>query len=314
MGTPATGVQITTWDRSHAPALTALVAAAMPAEQLSEDELLAVCWDDPGPDPQVGEAGVVLANADGLGAAVGVVRAWGEPSALHKIAFVKLLVVHPDARRAGRGHELLAAVESWAWEQGASELQLAGSAPFYLWPGVDATATEMLCLAEARGYRSFASAINMALPTSFRAEVPEGTTTRRVISDHDVRLVRELIDAHWPQWWPETARAIEHGCCHAVFIAPADADGAATAPERAVGFGCHSVNRAGWLGPMGTDPDRRAAGVGQALLGQISRDLMIAEFTHTEISWVGPVRFYAKSGATVSRVFQGFRLRRPDLR
>jgi len=311
---------ITTWDRAHAGELAALVAAALPEEELSEDELLAVCWDDPGPDGVDArpDDGVVLALADGTGAAVGVLRSWGDPTAPHKIGYVKLLVVHPEARRAGRGHALLDAVERWAWEHGASELQLSGSAPFYLWPGVDATATEMLCLAEARGYRPFSSDVNMALPTTFRAEAPAGTTVRRVIDDADVALVRALVETHWPEWWPETARAIEHGCCHGVFVAASDGGAAGGAgggtgdgSERAIGFGCHSVNRAGWLGPMGTDPDARAGGVGQALLGQICRDLMIADFTHTEISWVGPVRFYAKSGATVSRVFRGYRLRRP---
>jgi hypothetical protein len=63
---------------------------------------------------------------------------------------------------------------------------------------------------------------------------------------------------------------------------------------------------------MGTDPARRTAGVGHALLGQVCRDLMIAEFSHTEISWGGPIRFYAKAGARVSRVFRQYRLRRPS--
>lgn len=302
-------LSIGVWDRSQAAALTALVAAALPDEDLSEDELLAVCWDDPAADAPAGEVGVVLATDDGAGAVAAVVRAWGVAPDVHKVAFVKLVAVHPDARRHGRGHALLAAAETWAWEQGATELQLCGSAPFYLWPGVDATATEMLCLAEARGYRSFSSDVNMSLPTTFRADPPAGATVRRVITEEDVHRVHALVDASWPNWWAETARAIEHGCCHAVFVAEPDSSGAPG--ERAIGFGCHSVNRAGWLGPMGTDPDRRAQGVGQALLGQISRDLMIAEFAHTEISWVGPVRFYAKSGATVSRVFRGYRLRRP---
>jgi hypothetical protein len=44
----------------------------------------------------------------------------------------------------------------------------------------------------------------------------------------------------------------------------------------------------------------------------VCRDLQIAEFDATEISWVGPARFYAKKGATISRVFRRFRLRRPD--
>jgi hypothetical protein len=62
---------------------------------------------------------------------------------------------------------------------------------------------------------------------------------------------------------------------------------------------------------MGTDPGLRQGGVGSALLGQVCRDLQVAEYDTTEICWVGPVRFYAKNGATVSRVFRQYRLRRP---
>lgn len=306
------------WGSDRAADLTALVAAALPDEQLSLDELLAVCWEDPGPD-RPDEVGAVLATPAGDGAVAVVIRSIGAPPDAARIAFVKLLVVHPDVRRRGTGHALLDAAEQWAWAQGATELHLAGSAPFYLWPGVDATATEMLCLAEARGYRLVGNDINMALPTGYRAPTPEGVTLRRVVDDVDLSLVDHLLEAHWPEWIPETHRAIEQGCCIAAFVPDPGGDGPLRTadpgpddvPERVIGFACHSVNRSGWLGPMGTDPDRRAAGVGHALLGQVCRDLMIAEFTHTEISWVGPIRFYAKAGATVSRVFRRYRKTRP---
>jgi len=68
--------------------------------------------------------------------------------------------------------------------------------------------------------------------------------------------------------------------------------------------GCHSVSRAGWVGPMATDPAWRGRGVGSAALGAICADLMAAGATSAEICWVGPVRFYAAAGATVSRAFR----------
>ncbi len=286
----------------------------------------------------------MLATPDGSGAIAAVIRSWGEPPDELRIAYIKVIAVHPDARRAGLGHELMAAAEEWAWAHGATEMHLSGSAPFYLWPGVDATATEMLCLAEARGYTPTGSDVNMALTTTFRGADPEGVTIRRVVTDEDVARLDELLVREWPEWIAETHRAIEHGCCHAAWRrvtdggdGSGDGDGSgngngghagdvdgidagdAVQPvrgddadrEEVIGFACHSVNRAGWLGPMGTDPDRRATGVGSALLGQVCRDLMIAEYPHTEISWVGPVRFYAKNGATVSRVFRQYRKRRP---
>jgi GNAT superfamily N-acetyltransferase len=292
------------WGSERAPDLAALVAAAMPEEELSLDELLAVAWDDPEPDSR--DVGVVLGTVDGRGAVSVVVRAFGdeEDAGVVRLGFVKLIAVHPEARRAGLGHALMDAAEQWAWTHGAIELHLSGAAPFYFWPGVDATALEMTCLAESRGFERTGSDINMAIPTDFRAEPPDGVDVRRVVSDADVAAVRALVARVWPEWVAEMERAVEHGCCHGAFSMSADG-------ERAIGFACHSVCRAGWIGPMGTDPVVRAGGVGSALLGQLCRDLMIAEYPHAEICWVGPVRFYAKNGATVSRVFRQHKKRRP---
>jgi hypothetical protein len=145
---------------------------------------------------------------------------------------------------------------------------------------------------------------------------------RRVIDDADASSVQRLVTRLWPYWWAESARAIEHGCCHAAFsgagsaevedAAGARAGGAgAGAGGTAIGFVCHSVSRAGWLGPMGTDPAGRRGGIGQALLSAVCRDLMIAEMPTAEICWAGPLRFYAKSGATVSRMFRLYRKAKP---
>ena len=74
------------------------------------------------------------------------------------------------------------------------------------------------------------------------------------------------------------------------------------------GFGCHSVNRLGWLGPMGTDPVQRHGGIGTALLSAIATDLQAAGLSTVEVAWVGPVGFYANAaGATVSRTFRSLR-------
>jgi hypothetical protein len=74
-----------------------------------------------------------------------------------------------------------------------------------------------------------------------------------------------------------------------------------------VGFACHSVNRAGWIGPMATDPRWGRGGIGASLLSALCQDLMIAGRRDAEIAWVGPVGFYAKTaGAAVSRVFRSY--------
>jgi len=69
------------------------------------------------------------------------------------------------------------------------------------------------------------------------------------------------------------ARALDHGTCHVAVAGPEDVEEEGTV----LGIGCHSVTRAGWIGPLVVVPGARRRGVGAALLGQICRDLMIAE-------------------------------------
>ena len=78
--------------------------------------------------------------------------------------------------------------------------------------------------------------------------------------------------------------AVEHGTA----FAARDADGAT------IGFGCHSCNRAGWIGPMATDPDAQHGGVGSAVLGAVCADLDARGHATGEIAWVSNLRFYGK--------------------
>lgn len=272
------------WGSDRSSDLAALLDDALPDEGLTDDELLACCWDDPG---------VVLAPPDGSGAISAVVRTWGD----RRIGFVRLLAVHPGARRSGVGTALVHAAEAWLAEQGASEVRWGGSAPFYLWPGVDVRATAALCLAESTRYRADGAELNLSCPTTFRATPPEAVDVRRALADDDAGALLDLARRSWPHWRAELDRGIEQG----------GAFGAFTDEGEACGFACHSVNRAGWVGPMATDPGAQHGGIGSALLGALCRDLMVAGRRDAEIAWVGPVSFYAKTaGASVSRVFRTF--------
>jgi GNAT superfamily N-acetyltransferase len=215
---------------------------------------------------------------------------------------VKLLAVEPAAQAYGHGHRLLAAAHEWAWQAGAGEMRAGDAAPFYLWPGIDVRMTRTLCLFESAGYWPTGASLNMSCTTTHRAPPPRGVAIHRVVSDAEAAAILAFVGRIWPNWVAETERGIEHGSCHAA----ADADGTI------VGFACHSVNRAGWVGPMGTDPTAQHHGVGSALLGELCKDLMVAGLTDAEIAWVGPVGFYAKAaGASVSRAFRTVVLRRP---
>jgi GNAT superfamily N-acetyltransferase len=283
---------IVAWEAERVTDLLALVDAAMPDERLSVDELLGACWED--------ETVVLGIGAPGApsGAVSVVLRHFGEVA----VGFLVLVVVDPDHQRRGLGRTLLAAAEEWTWAHGAKELHASGSAPYYLWPGVDVRATPMLCLLEAAGYDETGAALDMEVPASYRHPVPEGFDLRRALDDADALATIELVGREWPNWVGETRRAVEQGTCLTAFDA---------ASGEAVGFACHSVNRAGWFGPTGTAPPARHRGVGLALLGAVCEDLMVAGYDQVEICWIGPVGFYAAAGGRVSRVYRTARRRRP---
>jgi mycothiol synthase len=270
------------WERDRAAALTALVGECLPGEDLSEDELVACCWDDPG---------VVLANEDGSAAVAAVARG--------ATGFIKILVVSPHVRRMGQARSLLAAAEAWAVDAGCTAMVPGPSAPFYLWPGVDVRWTAALSLFEAAGYVPVGAEVNMSCPTSHRADPPPGVEVVRVLEDVDAAAVVAFCDRAFPHWVAELERGIEHAAC----LIARQSDG-----DAVLGFCCHSVNRAGWIGPMATDPDLQRGGVGSALLSAACRDLRAAGHPDAEVAWVGPVGFYAKAaGASVSRVFRTLR-------
>jgi GNAT superfamily N-acetyltransferase len=274
------------WTSARAPELAALVADALPGEGLSVDDLLGVCWDDPG---------LVLSAGDGAAACAAVVRRVGDWTG----GFVRLLVVHPGARRQGLGRALVVEAEDWLRSEGATQVRFGGSAPFYLWPGIDTAWTAGLCLAEACGYRTEGAELDLSCPTTMRVRPPEGVDVRRLSDDADIAAMAAWCDASWPHWNAELARACEQSTAIGVF----GADG------EALGFACHSVNRAGWVGPMATRPRRSAGahvpGTGAALLSVVCRDLMAAGYSDAHIAWVSNVSFYARAaGATVSRVYR----------
>ena len=258
--------------------LTALCAAALPEERLSVADVEACCF---GPDTEVlGDEGA---------AAVVTVRSSADVAG----AWLLLVAVHPDEQRRGRGRALVETVVAHARERGASELHLANCAPRYVWPGVDFAFIAALAMFEACGFEPYGAECNMAIPTSFRAPPPAGVTTEQEEGEGALDLARR----RYPFWVDETERAIALGSC---FAARADGE--------TVGFACHSPNRAGWIGPMATDPDRQRGGVGRALLAAACADLERRGHRSAEIAWVGPVGFYAKCGATVSRVFRTAKL------
>ncbi|HEX6313159.1 MAG TPA: GNAT family N-acetyltransferase [Acidimicrobiia bacterium] len=261
-----------------AAGLAELCAAALPAEGLTAADVETCCF---GPDTTV--------LGDDHAAAVVTVRTSDEITG----AWLLLVAVHPEHRRRGRGRALVEEAVTHARSRGAIELHLGNCGPRYVWPGVDYRFTAALALFESCGFVPYGAECNMAIATSFRAAAPAGVTVERETGEGAVDLARR----RYPGWVDETERATAAGGCFA-----------ARAGGETLGFACHSANRAGWIGPMATDPDRRRGGVGSATLAAACADLGARGHSHGDIAWVGPIGFYAKCGATVSRVFRTARL------
>ncbi|MFC4586042.1 GNAT family N-acetyltransferase [Sphaerisporangium corydalis] len=103
-----------------------------------------------------------------------------------------------------------------------------------------------------------------------------------------------FVREHWNEAWAwEVAQAT--GCHYA------------TRGQEILGFAAWGA-RPRWFGPMGTASAARGLGVGKVLLRRCLEEQAAAGQRSTQISWVGPVGFYAKAvGARVERVFWLYR-------
>jgi GNAT superfamily N-acetyltransferase len=254
------------WGPERIDALVDRLAAAMPVEDLTADEVFTACYDQPG---------VVFALDDGV-----VAAGFGRAVDGEVVASVRLLAASSEPAI----ESLLEAVEGWARNRGASRLEIGGALPFPLWPGVEA-GSSVLDVVGRRNYVDHGSFVAHAVPTTFRAEPPVEVDVRRAVRDEDVVAVVIAAAANWPWWSDEIARALEHSTCHmATVISP-------EAGEQVVGIGCHSITRATWVGPLAVIGPHRRRGVGHALLGQVCRDLMIADFPQAEVHGSASVAF-----------------------
>ncbi|MGH9025261.1 MAG: GNAT family N-acetyltransferase [Acidimicrobiia bacterium] len=259
--------------------LATLCAAALPHEGLTIDDVATCCF---GPGSEV--------LGDDRGAVVLTVKRFGE----HARAGIVLLAVRPDAQGRGLGRALVDTAAERARVQGAADLHLGTALPRYVWPGVDFAFTGALALFEATGFEPYGAEFNMAIDTGFRQAPPAGVDIVRESEEGAADLAR----AEFPHWEDEVVRAVARGTC---FVARVN--------DATLGFGCHSVNRRGWIGPMATDPNHRYGGMGYVLLGAVCADLADGGTATADIAWVGPAGFYARAGAHVSRVFRTARRR-----
>ncbi|WP_308250022.1 GNAT family N-acetyltransferase [Sphaerisporangium fuscum] len=261
------------------------------------------------------------------------------------VGCVDLLAVDPHAQGQGIGRALVTAAEEWLRERGVREARLAGNPPCYAWPGIDVRYTAAACLAESLGYERYRTAFNMTVdltgylpsgaepvwdiaggtgvtggvevgfgfaagvpPTGEGPEVPAGAVSyeqelaslasagvavRTALPDEREAVV-EFAREHWNDNWAwEVSQAT--GCHYAV------------RGGEILGFASWG-SRPCWFGPMGTAEAARGLGVGRVLLRRCLQEQAATGQRSTQIGWVDPWRFYARTvGARVERVFWLYR-------
>ena len=217
---------------------------------------------------------------------------------------VRLLAVHPAARREGLGSWLLRACESEVFARAARRIRTLDEPGNYLAPGIDAANVETISWLERRGYVRRDEHVNLIVDVRRNPRVTEtraaeladraraaGYELRRARRDEAEVLSAQVSIGFGGAWPFEIERALTHASpgLHV-----------ALAHGRLAAFAAHDGNNQGlgWFGPAGTWPEHRGRGLGEALLLACLLDIAAAHPT-AEIAWIGPREFYERAVGTV---------------
>ena len=211
---------------------------------------------------------------------------------------VRLLVVDPAHQGQGHGRRLLEAAEDDLRSGRPEErvtVTIGADPPYYLFPGVESTQTAMLCLLESCRYERAEANFNMdlTLGPEYDGPAPPGPV---LATAQDRAEVDAFVSEQWANWRAEALRALDHGS----LLVDRDERGL-------TGFCAWDVNRRGLIGPVAVRMDLIGRGRGGPLLVGALHHLRAGGRTEVEVSWVGPIRPYARVGATVGRVFFVYR-------
>ncbi len=294
---PAT-LKVVPFGPAHLPAFTAWFAALPGNEAWTEPWVRFKTLEDDTYDPEL----MITAEADGepVGFLIGNVA--------NDVGWIRSFIVHPALRRQGIGTLLFDAVEQRLRERGITDINVGWALPRYLLPGIDVTYTPAIIFLDHRGYQTNRETrVNMDVVLAGRdfgtAEAEArleglGVAVRRATPE-DRDQIEALCHAEgYSGWAAETGLALEMTRIP-VFVA--------VASNKVRAFAAHSLGGPIHFGPMLTAADLRGLGIGSVLLKRCLQDWQRDGVERCEISWAGPLAFYAHSvGATMGRAFWTF--------
>jgi GNAT superfamily N-acetyltransferase len=263
--------------------------AATPMREVTVDELDAVAalcrkgvWGAPGP----GELAAALFPADHTVEVVGSpddgVAAWWQDG---DRAWVRLLVVAADRRRAGLGRELLSEVGRRVGPD--VTIYLGGDPLVSLWPGIVGTDVALLAVAESCGYRTVGASV--AMEAELRGPRPPDPGGWRIATAQDERALASWWELKQAPGWREAARALADDA----MVVVEDATGSVRA------ICTFDTSRAATFGPLvAVDDDALRVAVVAAM-----RSMRTRGHVRAEVSSAAPVRLFASVGFHVSKVY-----------
>jgi ribosomal protein S18 acetylase RimI-like enzyme len=218
--------------------------------------------------------------------------------------FLDAIAVDPSLRHRGVAAALISTMQSNLVQRGAESFAVGDNTFHYAWPGVDLGYTAALSFLERAGYRRRGIAQNMEVDLDrWLPGTAPGVLNRRrgVVITRRAELadwpgLEAFIERHFSEVWRYEAGRAVHRPKPTAFLA--------LRAEVIVGFACHGVYRRDWFGPIGTDPDERGSGIGEALLRLCLDDLAERGIAQAQIGWIGPMSFYSRTvGARCGRQF-----------
>ncbi len=223
------------------------------------------------------------------------------------VLVIKFLAVHPAWRRQGIGSALLTRLESVAQTMGVARALAGGVGPGYFYPGIDVRLTPALSFLWRHGYETDRVArvdlrvdlLSAPLATSeaTAALAAQGIAIRRMASG-EAAVVAALGAMQSDAFRAEVLQAGENRPVSA-FVA--------LVGERPVSFAVYGVTGRNRFGPTYTHPDYRRRGLGGVLLRLCLQDLRDQGWRVADISWAGPVHYYARAvDAVVHKVYWVF--------
>lgn len=189
--------------------------------------------------------------------------------------FLRLIAVHPAARRRGIATRLLSDRVSVAFAEPGN----------YLTPGVSASDEVTLAFLRSRGFRVTAETHNLET-----GELPPGTPEEVVRVTHE-RAPEALafVEREFGRLWRFEAELAMENDPPTLFVT--ESGGAIT------GFAAHEANNRGLgtFGPTGVAKAHRGSGLGSRLLAASLADLRRLGHSKAIVPWTDAMAFYRKA-------------------